>query len=92
MTQKICAQGHPFEKTSDCPTCPTCEEIRKPKSGFLSRLSAPARRALEHEGVETLSQLSKYSKSEILALHGIGPSSIPILTKELEKKGLTFRK
>lgn len=92
ITQKICAQGHEFYKSSDCPTCPICEEMRKPKSGFLSKLSAPARRALEHEGVETLSQLSKYTKSEILALHGIGPSSIPILTTELERKGLTFRK
>jgi DNA-directed RNA polymerase alpha subunit len=54
-------------------------------------LSAPARRALDREGVTTISKLAKYSKDEILALHGFGPSAIPILVKAMKEKGRTFR-
>lgn len=89
---RTCSKGHRYYKSSDCPTCPICEQERKPKDGFLAVLSAPARRALENKGITTLKQLSKYSKEGILALHGIGPSSIPKLDKALEAKGLTFRK
>lgn len=64
---------------------------RKPKEGFLSLLSAPARRALEHYGITTEAELSKYSEKEILKLHGIGPASLPKLRAALEDKGLSFK-
>lgn len=89
---KICEKGHRFYKTSDCPVCPVCHAERKPKSGFLSKLSAPARRALEREEILTLEKLSTFSEKEILSLHGLGPSSIPKLEKELKTKGLEFKK
>ncbi|HYG40360.1 MAG TPA: RNA polymerase alpha subunit C-terminal domain-containing protein [Cytophagales bacterium] len=88
---KVCEKGHKFYKTSDCPTCPVCENERKPKDSFLSMISAPARRALESEGIVTLEKLSDYSEVEILKLHGMGPSTIPKLRSELEKKGLAFK-
>ena len=88
---RTCKKGHHFFKTSDCPTCPICEQERKPQSGLLSVLSAPARRALENKGIETVQDLSKYSKKEIISLHGIGPSSIPKLLEELKKHSLNFR-
>ena len=88
---KTCKNGHQFYKTSDCPTCPICENERKPKEGFLALLSAPARRALENKGLTTLTQLSTFSEKEILQLHGIGPSSIPILQKALKEKRLSFK-
>jgi hypothetical protein len=47
MGARICPNGHHYVKSSDCPVCPFCEADRKPKKGFLSLLSAPARRALE---------------------------------------------
>ena len=53
-------------------------------------MSAPAKRALEGAGITTLKQLSNKTKSEILALHGIGPSGIPILEKELKANKLSF--
>lgn len=90
--KKICSKGHTFYKSSDCPTCPICEEERKPNSGFLSLLGAPARRALEGQGIVTLKQLSTYSEKEILALHGMGPSSVPILKNALKNEGLSLRK
>lgn len=61
-------------------------------NGFLSQLAAPARRALEKEGITTLKQLATYTEGEILALHGMGPSSIPKLKAALAKEKLTFRK
>lgn len=89
---RICKNGHRYFKSTDCPTCPVCEQERKPEDGFLSLIAAPARRALEHAGVKTLVQLSKWSEEEILKLHGIGPSSLPKLRKALNSNGLSFRK
>lgn len=89
---KTCPNGHRFVKTSDCPTCPKCEEVHKPTEGFLSQLAAPARRSLEREKITTLKKLSNYSESEILALHGMGPASMPILKQQLKKAGLMFKK
>ena len=90
-TLKTCKNGHKYYKSSDCPTCPICEEARKPQDSFLTLLSAPARRALENEGLITLEKISQWSEKEILSLHGIGKSSIPVLQKELENVGLKFR-
>lgn len=88
---KTCTRGHHFNKTSNCPVCPICGKERKPKDGFLSLLSAPARRALENKNITTLKRLSAFTKKEVLALHGIGPSSIPVLENELADAGLGFK-
>jgi uncharacterized protein YdhG (YjbR/CyaY superfamily) len=88
---RICKNGHQYYKSSDCPTCPVCEKDQKPKEGFLSLLSAPARRALESKGIKTLMQLSSLSEKGILALHGIGPKAIPILKNEMKEHGLKFK-
>ena len=89
---RICKNGHRYYKSTDCPTCPICEQERKPLEGFLSLLAAPARRALEHAGIKTLDELAKWTESEILELHGMGPGSIPKLRKALKSKGYSFRK
>jgi hypothetical protein len=81
-----------LQKSSDCPTCPVCEAERKPESGLLSSLSAPARRALERESIATAKDLSNFTKREILALHGVGPSTIPTLERALAAAGLSFKK
>jgi hypothetical protein len=91
-TLRTCKKGHTYYKSSDCPTCPVCEAERKPVNGFLSLLSAPARRALENKGISTLKQLAAFTEKEILAMHGLGPSSIPILKKALKAAKLAFKK
>ncbi len=73
-TLRTCEKGHEYYKSNDCPTCPTCEKERTPKEGFLSLLSAPARRALEHHGIHTVEELSKYSEKEILKATWYGTS------------------
>ena len=87
-----CAKSHQYYTSSDCPTCPVCEEARKPGNEFLSQLSAPARRALENNGIKTLQQLSKFSEAEILKFHGMGQASIPKLRNALAREGLSFKK
>ena len=91
MALKTCSKGHTFNKTSDCPTCPICEALHKPKDGFLATLSAPARRALENNGITTLKQLSICTEKEILSLHGMGKSSLPKLRAVLAEQGLKFQ-
>lgn len=87
---RTCKNGHQFYKSTDCPTCPTCEENKKPTDGFLSLLYAPARRALENANINSLKQLSNFSENDILKLHGMGKTTIPILKKELARVGLAF--
>lgn len=88
---RICEKGHKYYKSSDCPSCPTCDKANKPESGFLSKLSSPARNALVHEGIDTLQKLSTYTEKEILKIHGIGPASLPIMRISLEEEGLAFK-
>ena len=90
-TLKICVKGHRYYKSSDCPTCPKCDAERKPASGFLSILAAPAGRALENKGIKTLKQLSHFTEEDILDLHGMGKSSIPKLKAALKSGGLKFK-
>lgn len=88
---KTCPNGHRYYKSSDCPTCPQCEALKKPADGFMAGLSAPARRALQHAGINTEKKLATFTKKEILQLHGIGPASLPILLSALKKHGLDFK-
>lgn len=85
--KRVCSKGHTYYKTSDCPTCPICEQERKPKKGFLSLISSPARRALENKGINSLEELVSYSEADISKLHGIGPGAMAKLRKALEEQG-----
>ncbi len=88
---KTCSRGHQFYKSSDCPTCPVCEQERRSETGFLSLLSAPARRALENNGITTIEELAKRTRKEIMSFHGMGKGSIPALQAALTQKGLKFK-
>lgn len=90
-TLRQCKAGHRYYKSSSCPTCPKCEQFKKPVSGFLSTVSAPARRALEENKITTLKKLSTYSEPEILKIHGIGKTSLKPLTEALNASGLSFK-
>jgi uncharacterized protein YdhG (YjbR/CyaY superfamily) len=89
--KRKCKNGHTYYKSSDCPTCPVCESESKPKEDFLSAFSAPARRALQSAGILNVRQLAEYTQKSILALHGMGPGSLPAMKKALEEAGLNFK-
>ncbi len=88
---KTCKNGHQFYKTSDYPTCPECEKARKPTSGFMSKLAAPARRALENAGISNLNDLSNYSENEVLAFHGMGKNALEKIKIEMKINNLEFK-
>lgn len=88
---RTCDKGHQYYKKSDCPTCPMWEKERKPESGFLSQLSAPARRALENNGIHSLEILASFSEKELLQFHGLGPGSIPKLKVALKEQEMSFK-
>lgn len=95
MRTVVCSRGHTFQKSSDCPVCPICWAgyYRERLKGDLPKtIAAPALRALLNAKITSLAALSKYTKAEILELHGIGPSSIPTLVNALKAKGLSFSK
>lgn len=88
---QICPNGHTFHKSSDCPVCPICEQAQRPTDGFAALLSAPARRALENNGISSLEQLSALSEADILKFHGMGKASLPQLRAALATAGLAFK-
>lgn len=65
--------------------------MANPVDPFLSRFSAPARRALEAHGITSAEELSKFTEKEVRQLHGIGPSSLPKLREALTEKGFTYQ-
>jgi len=91
-SRRVCENGHVYFKSSDCPVCPVCEKNRMPGSGFMTSLSAPARRALENAGITSLRKLSEFKETDILKLHGMGPASLPVLRKALKDEGLKMKK
>lgn len=89
--KKTCTQGHVFYKSSDCLSCPECEKNKIYDNEFMQHLSAPAKRALLNSNINSLTMLSQFTKNQILALHGIGKTSIPKLQAELHKVNLNFK-
>lgn len=90
-TLRTCKNGHQYYKSSDCPVCPVCEKEGVVQDSFLSLLGAPARRALENKGIVNEQALSQFTEKEILQLHGIGKSSLPLLRQALSKQRLSFK-
>lgn len=92
MAIKICKNGHRFEKTSACLVCPECssEEMQNKYGEEFPFIGAPAYRALNNIGIEELSDLTKYTEKELLALHGFGPKALKLLSETLHQKGLAF--
>jgi len=66
-------------------------ETITPLESLPVNIGAPARRALAEIGVTTLEQLPDHAAKDLLALHGVGPRAIRILTELLAERGLGFK-
>ena len=88
--EKTCSKGHKFIKTSDCLVCPVCAKSED-YPDWQAGLAAPARRALKAAGIDSLDQLSDWSRPELLRLHGLGPASLPQLVEALARRGLRLK-
>lgn len=60
-------------------------------SSDFDRLSKPAKRALVNAGIFDAKALSKWTRVDVAALHGIGPSAFPVLEAALAARKLRFR-
>lgn len=58
--------------------------------GDLPRIGRPANSALLAQGVLTLGEVAGFGKKRLLALHGVGPKAIRILTEALDERGIEW--
>jgi uncharacterized protein YdhG (YjbR/CyaY superfamily) len=54
-------------------------------------LGAPATRALTNAGVRSLDDLTRWSESDLAALHGVGPKAVDVLRRALADRHLTLQ-
>ncbi|WP_214105737.1 DNA-binding protein [Acrocarpospora catenulata] len=54
-------------------------------------IGKPATRALLGAGLTTLAQVATRTEKELLALHGVGPRAVRILSESLTQKGMSLR-
>ena len=65
--------------------------VKEHKNEF-PKIGAPALRALDSIGITRISELTKYTEKELLALHGLGPKALRLLQERLSEKKLAFAK
>jgi hypothetical protein len=58
------------------------------ESDLPKAIGKPATRALAGVGINSLKDLTGRTAAELLALHGVGPKAIRILTETLAERGL----
>ena len=63
------------------------DEVR---TEFPHGIGKVAKRELAGNGYTRYDQLTTVSATTLLAIHGIGPKAIRILTEELAERGLSF--
>jgi predicted flap endonuclease-1-like 5' DNA nuclease len=66
----------------------------KPRSGgeFPPGVAKPAQRALASIGVTRLDQVTRFSRSELSALHGMGPKALRLIEEALRAQGKALAK
>lgn len=57
------------------------------ESELTPRIGKVARRELALNGITTYAELATRSTRELLAIHGVGPKAVRILTDELTERG-----
>lgn len=57
----------------------------------FAKLAKPAQRALINNGICTPHDLAAWTLTDVMKLHGIGPSALPVLQTTLAAKGLAFK-
>ncbi len=58
--------------------------------GDLPPIGRPANSALLAAGITTLAQVATRRRADLLAMHGVGPKAVRILTETLADHGLTW--
>lgn len=53
-------------------------------------LGKVSRRELASHGITRFDQLTSFTASDLLQIHGVGPKTVQILAEELDARGLRF--
>ena len=61
------------------------------QAAFPRGVSGPALRALASAGVRSVQELSQWREADLVALHGMGPKALTVLTEALKASGGRFR-
>lgn len=72
-------------------TMPETEATHPNRAAFPAGISGPALRALASAGIRSMDDLTGWTESRLLALHGMGAKGIAILRAALEESGRSFR-
>ncbi len=56
-------------------------------SDLPASIGRPATRALLGAGIHTLDRVAEHSEAELLALHGVGPKAVRLLSEALAERG-----
>jgi DNA-directed RNA polymerase alpha subunit len=56
------------------------------------KMGKPAERALAHAGIQSLTDLSRFTEQEILNLHGIGKKAMTIMQQAMAANKISFKK
>ncbi len=58
---------------------------------FPPSMGKPANAALVSQGVTTLRHVAGMTKTELLAVHGVGPKAVRVLKELLAKNGMSLK-
>ncbi len=63
----------------------------RPVGDLPNEIGKTAARELSYNGIDSLQKVSEHSKKELLAIHGVGPKAVAILSEALAARGLDFK-
>ena len=63
----------------------------RPVGELPNEMGKTAPRELHDAGISSLARVAQHTRSELLAIHGVGPKAIRILDEALAAKGLSFK-
>jgi predicted flap endonuclease-1-like 5' DNA nuclease len=63
----------------------------RPVGDLPDAIGKTAARELSHHGIASLQQVAEHTRSELLAIHGVGPKALDILGEALVARGLSYR-
>ena len=61
------------------------------RDAFPPGMSGPSLRALRTAGVRSLDELTRWTRRDLAALHGMGPKALGVLQAALQERGLDLR-
>jgi DNA-directed RNA polymerase alpha subunit len=62
----------------------------KKQPDFPFKLAAPALRALSRAGIYAIADFADWAEADVKKLHGIGPSAITAIKKNMAENGIRF--